>query len=247
MKRFWVAILTVLVYALAQFLPGILLRSGLFGEKSGLELARFSIYLQVILFIVAAIIIILMHQWIKNPTKLELGHKEPKRYIIGWALLGFFIVMVYQVIVSLIYTAIFGGQQVSPNTERLMEVARQLPVFIILISIVGPILEEYVFRKVLFGELYNAFKGNRVVSFIIATVISSLIFALAHNDFKFIPIYFGMGVIFSLAYVITKRIAVPIIIHMVQNGLVVLFQVLGGEHIRKLQEQANAIIHFIIN
>ncbi|MBR7508527.1 CPBP family intramembrane metalloprotease, partial [Mycobacterium tuberculosis] len=81
------------------------------------------------------------------------------------------------------------------------------PIFIVLISIVGPILEEYVFRKVIFGELYNFIKGSRVVSFIIASIVSSLIFALAHNDFKFIPVYFGMGVIFSLAYVYTKRIA----------------------------------------
>ncbi|MFG6219504.1 type II CAAX prenyl endopeptidase Rce1 family protein, partial [Staphylococcus aureus] len=47
------------------------------------------------------------------------------------------------------------------------------------------------------------------------------------NDFKFIPVYFGMGVIFSLAYVWTKRLAVPIIIHMLQNGFVVIFQLLN--------------------
>ena len=41
----------------------------------------------------------------------------------------------------------------SPNTERLMVIAKQMPVFIILISIVGPILEEFVFRKV-FSEKY---------------------------------------------------------------------------------------------
>ena len=54
-------------------------------------------------------------------------------------------------------------------------------------------------------------KGNRIVAFAIATTVSSLIFALAHNDYKFIPIYFGMGVIFSLAYVWTKRLAVPLL------------------------------------
>ena len=81
---------------------------------------------------------------------MEAGHKEPKRYIISWALLGFCIVMVYQVVVSLIYTLVLGQQQQSPNTERLMAIAKQMPVFIILISVVGPILEEYVFRKVLF-------------------------------------------------------------------------------------------------
>ena len=83
--------------------------------------------------------------------------------------------MVYQVVVSLIYTLVLGQQQQSPNTERLMAIAKQMPVFIILISVVGPILEEFVFRKVLFGELYNAIKGNRIVAFLIASIVSSLL------------------------------------------------------------------------
>ena len=56
--------------------------------------------------------------------------------------------------------------------------------------------------------------------------------------------YFGMGMIFSIAYVYTKRIAVPIGIHMLQNG--------GTDAsvwwrcVEKAQEQANFILHFII-
>ncbi len=85
-----------------------------------------------------------------------------------------------------------------------------------------------------------------MVSFIIASVVSSLIFALAHNDFKFIPVYFGMGVIFSLAYVYTKRIAVPIGIHMLMNGSVVLTQVIGGDSIKncKNKQHLYSILYF---
>ena len=43
-----------------------------------------------------------------------------------------------------------------------------------------------------------------------------------------------------------KRIAVPIGIHMLQNGTVVLMQVFGGEAL-KAQEHANFILHFILN
>lgn len=247
MKRLWASLLTVLLYGLAQMLPGFIIRSHILGDMSKMETAKIFIYMQVFLFILAAFLIILINLKIKNPTKLESGHKEPKRYIITWALLGFCIVMVYQAIVSIIYNLTTGAPQNSPNTERLMAIAKQMPVFIILISIVGPILEEYVFRKVFFGELYNVIKGPRVVSFLIASIVSSLVFALAHNDFKFIPIYFGMGMVFSLAYVFTKRIAVPIGIHMLQNGLVVLIQVLGGDAIKKIQEHANFILHLIFN
>ena len=55
--------------------------------------------------------------------------------------------MIYQMVVSLITMWLVGQPQQSPNTERIMAIAKQLPVFILLISIVGPILEEYIFRK----------------------------------------------------------------------------------------------------
>ena len=139
-----------------------------------MALARAGVYTQVILFILA-ILIIFLHFKIKNPTNLEQEHKESKRYIIPWAVLGFFIVMLYQVIVGVINIWIFGQPQQSPNTQRIMAVAKQLPIFIILISVVGPILEEYVFRKVFFGELYDRIKGNRIIAFLIASIVSSLL------------------------------------------------------------------------
>lgn len=106
-------------------LPGFILRSHLLGHMSQIETAKFMIFTQVSLFILAAIIIILINLKVKNPTTLEAGRKEPKRYIIPWALLGFCLVMVYQVIISLIYFTIMGSQQTSPNTERLMAIAKK--------------------------------------------------------------------------------------------------------------------------
>ncbi|HDF3018593.1 TPA: CPBP family intramembrane metalloprotease [Staphylococcus aureus] len=250
MTRLWASLLTVIIYILSQFLPLLIVKKLSFVQYSGIELTKAVIYIQLVLFLIAATTIILINLKIKNPTKLELEVKEPKKYIIPWALLGFALVMIYQMVVSIVYTQIFGTQQTSPNTERLIVIARKIPLFIFFVSIVGPLLEEYVFRKVIFkvifGELFNAIKGNRIVAFAIATTVSSLIFALAHNDYKFIPIYFGMGVIFSLAYVWTKRLAVPIIIHMLQNGFVVIFQLLNPEALKKATEQANFIYHIFI-
>ena len=243
MARIWVAILTLFIYALAQFLPLVLAQTPIFNRLSGMALARAGVYTQVILFILAAILIIFLHFKIKNPTNLEQEHKESKRYIIPWAVLGFFIVMLYQVIVGVINIWIFGQPQQSPNTQRIMAVAKQLPIFIILISVIGPILEEYVFRKVFFGELYDRIKGNRIIAFLIASIVSSLLFALAHNDIKFILIYFGMGMILSLAYTLTKRISVPILIHMFQNSFVVVMQFFLSDSLNHLKQQAQFIIH----
>ena len=101
--------------------------------------------------------------------------------------------MIYQMVASLITMWLVGQPQQSPNTERIMAIAKALPVFILLISIVGPILEEYIFRKVIFGEIYNKIKGNRIVAFLIASIVSSILFAIAYNDIKFFLHIFWYG------------------------------------------------------
>ena len=64
-----------------------------------------------------------------------------------------------------------------------------------------------------------------MVSFIIASIVSSLIFALAHNDFKFIPVYFEWESFSHLLMFTQNELLVPIGIHMLMNGSVVLTQV----------------------
>ena len=55
--------------------------------------------------------------------------------------------MIYQMVASLITMWLVGQPQQSPNTERIMAIAKQLPVFILLISIVGPILDNTYLEK----------------------------------------------------------------------------------------------------
>ncbi|ATH59677.1 MULTISPECIES: intramembrane glutamic endopeptidase MroQ [Staphylococcus] len=247
MSRLWVSILTLIIYGLAQY--GVLFfhMAGFFNNLSGKSLAFANIYTQVTLFIIAAFIIIIINNFISNPTQLEQQHKEKKRYAILWSLIGYVCVMFYQIIAGIINMYVLGGPKSSPNTEQLMKVAQEIPVFIILISVVGPILEEYVFRKVIFGELYNLMKGSKALRFIVASIVSSIIFSAAHGDPAFFIIYFGMGMIFSGLYAFTKRIWVPIVVHMMQNGFVVIIQVLvGPEKIKELQETASFIFNLII-
>ena len=247
MSRLWVSILTLVIYGLAQYGVLFLHMAGFFSNLSGKSLMFTNIYTQVILFIIASIIVIIINNFIANPTQLEQQTKEKKRYAILWAFVGYVSVMVYQIIANLINMFVLGGPQSSPNTERLMKVAQDIPVFIILISIVGPILEEYVFRKVIFGELYQLMKGNKTLKFIVASVVSSIIFSAAHGDPAFFIIYFGMGMIFSGLYAFTKRIWVPIAVHMMQNGFVVIIQVLiGPEKIKELQETTSFIFNLIV-
>ncbi|WP_251518365.1 MULTISPECIES: intramembrane glutamic endopeptidase MroQ [Staphylococcus] len=246
MSRIWVSVLTLLIYGLAQLGVSFMQMAGLFKNLKGKDLIFTSIYTQVAFFIIAAILIVTIHQFVKNPTRLDQQPKEEKRYVVLWAIVGLVVVMIYQMAANLINIYVFGAPEKSPNTDRLMKVAQEIPFFIILISTVGPILEEYVFRKVIFGELFNMMKGNKVIRFLIAAIVSSAIFSLAHGDPAYFLTYFGMGFILAIFYAYTKRIWVSILIHIMQNSIVVIFQVvIGPDKLKEIQEKASFIYHLI--
>jgi membrane protease YdiL (CAAX protease family) len=110
-------------------------------------------------------------------------------------------------------------------------VIKVTPLVIIVTSILGPILEEIIFRKILFGVIYT--KTN----FIIAALISSLLFALLHGEPQHLLLYASMGFTFAFLYVKTKRIIVPIFAHVAMNTMVVIVQTVFAEDIEKMMSQ----------
>lgn len=76
MSRLWVSILTLFIYGLAQYGVLFLHMAGFFDNLSGKSLMFTNIYTQVILFIIASIIIIIINNFIANPTQLEQRTKE---------------------------------------------------------------------------------------------------------------------------------------------------------------------------
>ena len=79
-----------------------------------------------------------------------------------------------------------------------------------------PIIEEVFFR----GFLLNAFIGK--MKFIYAVLVSSGIFAIMHGAIGFfVPVFFS-SVMISFLYYKTKTIWTPIIVHSLQNLIVVM-------------------------
>ncbi|MFD2667262.1 CPBP family intramembrane glutamic endopeptidase [Listeria grayi] len=103
----------------------------------------------------------------------------------------------------------------------LTSLTKQAPVLFVFITLIAPVIEEIVFRKVLFGGLTNWMNIH------VAAVISSLFFALGHGDLPFLLVYFSIGLILCFLYTKTKRITVTIFAHMIMNAIVLLFS-LGG-------------------
>ncbi|MGP7819583.1 lysostaphin resistance A-like protein [Niallia sp. 01092] len=156
---------------------------------------------------------------------------------IGWAIGGIFLSLFAQGMASMIEN-LMGINAGSQNTEQLMRLVEFSPIVILVISIIGPILEEIIFRKIIFGALYTR------LNFFLSALISSVVFAIAHYEFVHILLYASMGFTFAFLYVKTKRILVPIFAHVSMNTLVIIIQ-LNQEHIQKWLEQYNQISHFI--
>jgi len=117
------------------------------------------------------------------------------------------------IVANLIETLISGGVMESMNTQQIADLVDIAPLMIFSVVLLGPIMEEILFRHILFGNL------NARFGFWIAFAVSSLLFALIHGDNK-ILVYVAMSFAFSLAYAKTRRLIVPIAIHAFNNAIV---------------------------
>jgi uncharacterized protein len=134
-----------------------------------------------------------------------------------WGILGIFLAFFAQSVAASIEYAL-GIEMGSENTQQIVGLIKTAPFIILVTSIIGPILEEIVFRKVIFGSLYKR------LNFFLAGLISSLIFSIAHGEPEHLILYGAMGFTFAFLYVKTKRILVPIFTHVAMNTMVVIIQ-----------------------
>ncbi len=158
------------------------------------------------------------------------GKKETIPLTIVWGILGFFLVFFGQMIGAAIEMAVFGIKGGSQNTADIVAIAKGAPIAILAIVVFGPILEEFVFRRVIFGSLVQT------TNFWVAAIVSAIFFAVIHFDFTHILLYTICGLIFAFLYHKTKRIWTSIIAHVMLNGFVTLVQVYAEPLQKFLQE-----------
>lgn len=188
-------------------------------------------------FSIALIIILFLLRKEFNTKRLEERNSSIGSSIV-WAILGVFLALFSQYVAAII-ESLLGIKMGSENTKDILTIIDTLPWAILVTSIFGPILEEIVFRKIIFGSLYKRF------NFFLSALISSVVFALAHMEPVHILLYSAMGFTFAFLYVITKRIWVPIFAHVTMNTMVVLVQSVYKDDIERLQREAEAVQNFI--
>ena len=214
-KRYWGVFITYICFifsALYVFAPILINGFGIPKENAFL-------YVKLIGSILTTIIILFL---LKPDIKRGVSKDAlPFKKSIKWVILGFFMVLVAQIIAGLIETYIFSIGAVSERTQSKTDILDSLSLIMLLINLVttiifAPFFEEIMCRKIIFGTLYT--KTN----FFIASLVSSIAFAVPHMDFKHLLSYIATGFVLSFIYVKTKRIIVPIIAHSSINAFVFL-------------------------
>ncbi|PPA68443.1 CPBP family intramembrane glutamic endopeptidase [Jeotgalibacillus proteolyticus] len=183
-------------------------------------------------FLVALIVVFFLLRRQKGVLDLP-GEKSNAGMAVVWSIAGIFIAFFSQMIAVLIETAI-GIEPGSDNTADIISLLSYVPIAAFAIAIFGPILEEIVFRGVIFGWLYRRY------NFFISGIVSAIIFAAIHLDFTHILIYTAMGFAFAFLYAKTKRIIVPIIAHIAINSFVVMVQFVFADQIERIMEMNEA-------
>lgn len=132
--------------------------------------------------------------------------------------------MVTQLLVTLASPLVYYfSQNQNENQETINTITRSIPAWMFLAAvIVGPVVEEIIFRWGIFRPLYR-------VSPVLAYVISSLLFAFAHVAHSVLSgnlyelanmiFYFIIGCALAFAYKHTQNFSAALLLHMLNNAI----------------------------
>lgn len=200
--------ITIATYGFVLFSPLLFQRFFNAGQSQIIQLTTLAYFLGAVLMIV--------YRYKSQPFKIE--NKQKPWILAGLiGLIGIPVSLLLQVAILQIEQHLLGQTAASQNTENIVQLIMNNMVFILATTIAGPIMEEFVFRRAIFGALEIKF------GFFIPALISSLLFAFAHNDGHYL-LYAGLGFLFCGMYCYSGRIWTSMITHVGMNLLVVITQ-----------------------
>lgn len=234
-REYWIILIVYIAMQLSSLIgiPGLMFLFGYFG----LDQAQVVPYWLIFSFTLALVIILyILRNEMKHKKLQERGSSFGFSAV--WAIFGVFLALFAQSLAANIEQLI-GVEMGSENTQQILNIIESFPLAIIVSSVIGPILEEIVFRKIIFGTLHKR------LNFFLSALISSVIFAFAHMEPQHLLLYSAMGFTFAFLYVKTKNIFVPIFAHVAMNTLVVVMQSVFKDEIDELIREAEGIQNFI--
>jgi len=157
---------------------------------------------------------IMFFLYFKQTEPLSFEHKKTKvSAILIYGLTGIVAAILLQNL------AMYIEVSASQNTENIIAIVVQNPLFALAAMVGGPIMEEFVFRRALVGII------GKYSNVWVGVVVSAVAFAFAHND-NHLLVYIFLGLFFSGLYALTGSIWTSMITHVGMNTLVIIIQLL---------------------
>jgi membrane protease YdiL (CAAX protease family) len=100
--------------------------------------------------------------------------------------------------------------------------ALSVGITVLTLVVLGPIVEEVVFRGLLFGAL------ARPLGVILSALVSAVLFGAGHGDLVLFPSLAALGFIGALAYAATGNLAVAVLLHAINNAFGALFLIVDS-------------------
>lgn len=220
--KFKPVIFSIFIYVLALFvLPYVTVRYLHITDK-------ILVYqLMLIYNLLAAIFLLVYTRKINSIDKTKPNYNYLHQILFGIA--GFLVMLMMQIFLSIMLQLlgkIYGFNPTSQNTQEIALLIKQIPIFSIYVVVLAPLLEEIVFRRVIFGYLYDILETKyEVLKFLLSSILAGLIFALPHDGFSpIIIVYVVMSIVFSFMYKITNSVLSSVIAHLLMNFVVVIIQ-----------------------
>jgi uncharacterized protein len=153
-------------------------------------------------------LIILRSNWV--PVVKNLSYK----HLLFWGITGGILALFVQFGWTMTQINLFNFIPESINTNQLLKVVKSNPGIIVIICLVCPILEEIVFREMIFGTF------KRKIGTGAAAIVAAFLFSLIHFDFANTIVYMLIGLTFSWIYIKSKSILATILSHALMNSIV---------------------------
>ncbi|CAD5900241.1 CPBP family intramembrane glutamic endopeptidase [Carnobacterium maltaromaticum] len=208
------SITILFTYLLAQLLPVLLAQIA--PKQLKIE---FVVYGTLLFFALGTLIMIQLNRKSTIRNSITLQKSLSLKQVITWGIIGVFAAIIMQQLAQFIEVHLFQQTIASQNSAEIFAIINKYPLFLLTTVLFGPIMEEFVFRKVIFGFFFD------LSGAVGAAVISSLLFAFVHMDGHFL-VYSTMGLVFCFLYTKTKNIATPIIAHVLMNTIAVILSLI---------------------
>lgn len=171
--------------------------------------------LQTIINLAGALVLLFLSKHFNHQNQLEEKAAPVWWQFTAWAGGGALALLLFQKIFLWFEITFLSQPVISENTSQLTAIAAKYPYYLLVIIVTEPIIEELLFRKVLFGNLTFWFKPWQ------AALFSSLLFSLAHGDGHFLT-YSVIGLILCFIYAKTGKLSAAMTSHVLMNLLVLL-------------------------